>query len=246
MSPAASAPEQNATARPRVGVVTGIAAEAALVERLASSASGIAVRVVCSGARAAETQRLAQGLLAEGVEALLSFGIAGGLSPDLNCGDLVVANSVLFEDGTRHDCHQLWRDTLSSRIEGAGLPFRQGGILGHQRALRRPDEKATAFAASGCLAVDMESQGVAAAAAAHGRPFLALRAVSDTQADSLPPLIETALRPDGEPAIARVLAALTKRPQDLPALFRMRRQSRLALSRLESLDAESAVLFGGF
>ncbi|WP_299619421.1 hypothetical protein [Pelagibius sp.] len=225
-------------------MVTGIAAEAALVERLAKS-SGIAVRVVCSGARASEAQRLAQGLLAEGVEALLSFGIAGGLSPDLNCGDLVVAGSVRLEDGTRHDCHPPWRDVLNERIDGAGLPFRQGSILGHHRALRQPDEKAAAFAASGCLAVDMESQGVAAVAAAHGRPFLALRAISDTQADSLPPLIETAVRPDGEPAVARVLAALAKRPQDLPALFRMRRQSRLALSRLESLEAESAVLFGG-
>lgn len=245
MSPAPQGSDGKRTGRPRVGVVTGIAAEAALVERLAA-ASNIAVRVACSGARADEVQRLAQGLLADGVEALLSFGIAGGLSPDLNCGDLVVAGSVHLEDGTQHDCHRPWRDALSARIEGAGLPFHQGAILGHHRALRRPGEKAAAFAASGCLAVDMESQGVAAVAAAHSRPFLALRAVSDTQADGLPPLIETAVRPDGEPAVGRVLAALAKRPQDLPALFRMRRQSRLALSRLESLETESAVLFGGF
>lgn len=79
-----------------LGIVCGIEAEA---RTLGSWANDARVAVAVSGGRperaAAETQRLA----GEGVRAVLSWGIAGGLDPALVTGALVVPDGVIVAGG---------------------------------------------------------------------------------------------------------------------------------------------------
>src|SRR5690349_24700196 len=67
--------------------VTGLAAEAAIARR-----AGLAA--VCGGGDRAVTEAAIARAIADGAEALLSFGIAGALAPGLRSGTIVIADRV--------------------------------------------------------------------------------------------------------------------------------------------------------
>jgi adenosylhomocysteine nucleosidase len=97
---------------------------------------------------------------------LVSFGIAGALRADLPIGTVIDATRVVDETGT-----VLW--------EGGPLgvtPARAGTILGADRIVDDPKERARLHAATGADAVDLES----AALARTGRLAGCIRAISDT------------------------------------------------------------------
>jgi hopanoid-associated phosphorylase len=204
------------------------------------------VRVACAGASAARAAVLARELVEAGIEALLSFGIAGALAPDLDCGALFVAEAVRGSDGRDYPCDGEWHRMLAARLSEVGVAPRDGTLLGTPRLLREAADKQAAHRDSGCLAVDMESGAVAAVAAEAGLPFLAVRAIADRAGDSLPAVVEHAVKPDGMPALARTIAALIRHPGQLPATLRLARQSAEALRRLRRLEAVKDALFGGF
>lgn len=230
---------------PRLGVVTGLASEAVVAAALAGR-DVLPARVVCAGASSARAAALARELIEEGVEALLSFGIAGALAPDLDCGELLVAEAVRGADGRDYPCDREWRRTLAARLSEAGFAHREGALLGTSRILREAADKQAAQRDSGCLAADMESGAVAAVAAETGLPFLAVRAVADRAQDRLPALVEHAVKPNGMPAVGRTVAALIRHPAQLPATLRLARQSAEALRCLRRLEAVRDALFGGF
>lgn len=226
-------------------MVTGLASEAAVVTAMLGQ-NDAAIRVVCAGASTQRAAVLSRELVDAGVHGLLSFGIAGALAPEIDCGELIVTDRIQGPDGESFDCDLHWREILVGKLGGAAIFFRVGGLLASARTLRKASEKSAAYRDSGCLAVDMESGAVAAVANENGLPFLAVRAVADRAGDSLPALVETAVKPNGRPAIGRALAALARRPGDIPATLRLARQSELALARLRMLEAVKGALFGGF
>jgi adenosylhomocysteine nucleosidase len=230
---------------PRLGVVTGLASEAAVATALAGD-DDFPLRVACAGASAGRAAVLARQLVDAGVNALLSFGIAGALDPKLRSGDLVIAKEVISDDAERYACDADWQEALRSALAEAHLPCRRGTILGSTRLRREPGDKAALFSGTGCLAVDMESAAVGAIAAEAGLPFLAVRAVADRAQDALPALVEDAVLADGRAAVGRTLAALIRHPSQLPATLRLARQSSQALARLRRLEAVKDALFGGF
>lgn len=234
-----------ASAYHKTGVVTGLAAEVAVAETLLTAAP-LETTVVCAGASTARATALAEELIAGGSEALLSFGIAGALAPDLESGDLIVAHGLRDASGEDLATDLAWRGALTAALDENFVHYREGAILGSSRMLRKAADKAAAFAECGCLAVDMESAAVGAAAAKAGLPFLAVRAIADRAGDTLPALVESAVRPDGHADIGRAITALLKRPTDLPATLRLARRTELGLARLRMLDGVKEVLFGRF
>src|SRR3546814_8648617 len=151
----------------RAGVVTGLASEVIVASALVGQ-DALSVRVVCAGASGMRAAALARELVEEGVKALLSFGIAGALVPDLDCGELIVAETVRGSDGRDYPCNGDWHRTLAARLSEAGLTHRSGALLGTSRVLRDAADKQAAHRDSGCLAVDMESGAVATVAAEAG------------------------------------------------------------------------------
>ena len=226
-------PAARGTNAHRVGVVTGLASEAAVISAILAD-TALEAEVVCAGASSQRAAELSRQLVAEGSEALLSFGVAGGLAPDLDCGDLIVAHGVQGTDGDDLATDSAWRSALTGLLDEMAVSYREAA------------DRAAAFADSGCLAVDMESAALAGVAAKAGLPFLAVRAIADRAGDALPALVDTAIKPDGRPAVGRVLAALVRRPSDIPATLRLGRQTELALARLRMLEAAKAPLLGRF
>jgi adenosylhomocysteine nucleosidase len=100
-------------------VVTGLAAEA----RIATDVSAI---VGAGGAKhlAADLEAA----IAEKATRILSFGVAGGLAPELQAGDLIVADSL--RDGeVRRRCDPAWRMAMIRRLQGRALGAGQGEAL---------------------------------------------------------------------------------------------------------------------
>jgi adenosylhomocysteine nucleosidase len=227
-------------------VVTGLASEAAVVSRICA---GTDVKVVCAASNGAEAKRLAKQLVDDGVEGLMSFGIAGALDPALQSGELLIADEVLLDEVGNSElfhCDRTWLDRLHAALNQTQVPYRGGLLVGSHVLWRKVSDKEAIHEITGAAAVDMESGAVAAVAAEAGLPFLAVRAVADRAVDSLPAFVETAVKPDGRPAVGRVLAALARRPGDIPATLRLARQTARALAALRRLDAVKAALFGGF
>lgn len=189
-----------------VAAIAGLTAEAAVARR-----AGVEMAASGVGPRAAAA--LARQFANEGARGLVSFGIAGGLSPDLRPGALILGDAVVVGEG-RYACDAAWLARARARLPAA----RVGAVAASERIVDTRAEK-RALAAGGALAVDMESGAVAAVAREFGLPFLVLRAVADRADDEIPAAAAAALLP-GQSARAFTLTLL-RRPQAVPALVRL-------------------------
>jgi len=205
-----------------LAVITGLAVEA----RIAVATRG--AMLVGAG----RSDRLAADLeiaIAGGARRLLSFGVAGGLSPRLRAGDLVVAHGVL--DGARRlVCDVAWRSAMSGRLQGASTApsdgrsargrvdhaersglFRFGGAVGW-RPIAEPDGR---FALADIAGVDAPL----AQAAAKTALFASTGAAA---VDMESAVVARAAQRHGLPfAILRVIADPAHRPLPAAALVAM-------------------------
>ncbi len=161
------------------------------------------------------------------ITGVISIGLAGGLSPLLNVGDVVIADQIFF-GAERWRCDNLWRVALAARLPGA----HQGALTGSDTILENAASKAALYDATGALAVDMESQVAARFAASRGLKLAGLRIISDDAAHVLPPAALVAMQPDGGIALGRVLWSVVKNPLQIPALIRTGRASGKAFAEL--------------
>jgi hypothetical protein len=92
--------------------------------------------------------------------------------------------------------------------------------------------KAALHAATGALAVDMESHIAARVAARHGLPFAVARTISDGADRALPRAAQAGMRPDGGMDVGAVIAQLGRRPWELPALIRTGMEAEAAFRAL--------------
>ncbi len=202
-------------ARPhaRIGILVGLAAEARI-------AAPLGCRVAAGGGTAAGAEAAVRVLVAEGVDALVSLGLAGGLDPALPPGTLLVPRFLLL-DG--HD--PLAADPALCAWLGGATP---GAVFCGTAIVADAAAKRTLHARSGAAAVDLESGAVARAATRHGIGFAVLRAVCDPAGRDLPPAALAALDAAGAIAAARVLGSLLRRPAQVPALLRLARDAAAA------------------
>jgi adenosylhomocysteine nucleosidase len=215
---------------PSILAVVGMRSEAALLPK--------GLRVVVSGGDPARLRTLLRDQ-PDGISAVLSFGIAGGLDPSLITGDLVVATRVRGPGGA-YAADPVWSAQLSRRC-GARL----GMVAGAAGVVGEPANKRLLRAATGALVVDLETEAAAAFATARRLPFAALRAVADTAEEVLPRAAAVGLTPDGRPAAARVALALLRQPRELPALLVVARRSRTALEALGGAVQRAGLTGGG-
>ncbi|MEM8850969.1 MAG: hypothetical protein AAGE03_13165 [Pseudomonadota bacterium] len=197
---------------PTIGIVCGLTSEVRCAERALGPLRDRAV-IVASGASSARAADQAADLLADGVAALVSFGLAGALDPALKAGEVVKAGRVVGAAGTF----------------GAG----DRTVWGSDQVVAGPSQKAELYARTGAVIVDMESEAVAMAALRAGLPFLVLRAVSDDAGTELPDYLAEAVRPNGSPNLPAVLKGLMGKPSSLPTLIRLGRNTKRALTALD-------------
>ena len=175
----------------------------------------------------------ANALIVDGCTALVSWGLAGGLDPQLQSGAAIVSERVLTESGDvllADDA--LCTDVLSRFTAGRA---RRGSIVTVARAISSAREKLAIRERSGADAVDMESTGIAYVARSARVPFIAIRCIVDPAGFSIPPAALAGLDEHGRMRPVQVLEALWRDSRQLPALLELFTHYRAALATLRSL-----------
>jgi 4-hydroxy-3-methylbut-2-en-1-yl diphosphate reductase len=183
-------------------VCAPLAFEARALRRgLAGSGGGI--RVVRTGYGPKRAAAAAARIAASSPDMLAVAGVGGGLTDDLEVGDIVVASQVT-DGATTVECGSA--SLLVGELRRAGLRVQTGPIATVDRLLRNGQH--AKLAATGAIAVDMESAPLLTGAA--GAPAVVMRAISDTPG-----------RPVFSPGIVTGgIAALRSLRQAAPALAR--------------------------
>jgi len=200
-------------------VVVGLAFEARI-------AAGPGIQVICSG----DGRHLARSLAAavrDGCGGLVSFGVAGGLHPDLQPGDCIVASAIL-SGASRMPTDPRWSQNLIDTVPDAVL----GVLAGVRAPVATADAKRALHQKTGAAAVDMESHIVASVAVKHAIPMAAIRVITDPAGRALPKSAIGAMRPDGTADFAAMTRLLLQNPWELPTILRTALDARAACATL--------------
>jgi len=219
-----------------IGVVTGSRAEAVWLGR-----SHGAVPVAVSGGDPRLAAAAARRLIEAGAGILVSFGVAGGLDPAARPGDLVAAAAVVATGGRRWPADAAIGAALGARLPDVGVLG--GPILGCDRPVTTPAAKARLFAATGAVAVDMESHAIAGAAGARG--LIVVRAIADPASRAVPAAALAGLGDDGRMRPGAVVMALARRPGETAALIGLAAEWRAARASLRRAGPLLLGLLGG-
>jgi adenosylhomocysteine nucleosidase len=164
------------------------------------------------------------------VGAVIVIGIAGALSPDLEVGRLVVATRVLNDAGPVDSPDPGWLIRARRQAEiTAGTVFSSSQIAIDPVAKHRLWLQAEQRPA---VVVDLESATYGRAAAAHGVPWMVIRAVSDAADEALPLDFNRYRRQDGSVDRARVLRHGLLHPSILPELMQLKERVHDCAARL--------------
>lgn len=223
----------SAARAPRLGVLCGLVAEADILRHAAPEDDQPLIAV--TAAQPERGRALAEQLVARGATAIASFGLAGGLDPELSPGALLLPEHVMGPDGAVYGTDPAWRRRLEAMV-GA----EQGGVLlGNATIVSSPREKARLYRETGAAAVDMESHLAGWAAAQAKLPFLVVRAVADPAGRAIPRAAMAAFDAEGRTLVLPVIGALTKRPGELPGLLRLAADSRAGFATLRRVALAS-------
>jgi adenosylhomocysteine nucleosidase len=158
---------------------------------------------------------------------VVSCGFSGALDSALIPGDLVLATAVRDENGDELSAPEPLRVAAARAL--SGMRCFQGKLVCTTSVAATQEEK-RALARPGALAVDMESYPAVRAAAEQGVPWLALRAVVDPLASSLPPFTREAHRQYLGPALKYALSG----PRAIADLVQLAGRAHRAGAALES------------
>jgi 4-hydroxy-3-methylbut-2-en-1-yl diphosphate reductase len=186
----------------RLMVCAPLGVEARALRRGLAGSDGH-VHVTRTGYGPVRAAAAAARIAASGPDKLAVGGVGGSLTSDLHIGDLVVASEVT--DGvTTIRCPSA--PLVAGELRRAGLRARIGPIVTVDRLVRGDGH--AQLAATGAIAVDMESAPLLAGAA--GSPAIVIRAISDTPEQ---PVVSPRI-------VAGGLAALRSLRQAAPVLAR--------------------------
>jgi len=144
----------------------------------------------------------------------------------LKVGDCTIADHITM-GSARFETDSAWTGQLRCLLPDA----KRAHILAWHEPMNAA-QKIVAGLSRETNVVDMESGYAAKDAAERGVPFAALRVISDTVEQSLPPAAMVAIKPNGSIALGRVMASVLRNPLQIPALIRTGRESEKAFAAL--------------
>jgi len=199
----------------KIGIIAAMPAEFRCIPK------NMRENALCVGVGSGSAERAAEKLMTKKIDLIISFGVAGALSPECATGSLLNVSKVIdFHREREFKAENLQRESLSSH---------------HLISCREPvltrTEKITLANRFHVHAVDMESSSIAAVASRHHCPFACLRTISDGADSALPPEIPALLADGGRPTL-QLIQALCKRPPLLLELIQVGANYRRALKQL--------------
>ena len=203
---------------PTIGIVTALEMERGWI--------GSAVMFEVSGMGRARAEAATTRLLDRGATAVVSWGIAGGLDPDLEPGTVVIPEFVVDADEGPRYADAGWRNRLLVRIEKL-VPISGDPMFHADDVVTSPARKNELHERWDAAAVDMESAGIARVAQGAGVPWIIIRVVGDVADQALPKAV-TELSDENGRLRAGAVAGLVLRPRLWPTLLALGRANAAA------------------
>ena len=174
-------------------------------------------------------QRLGKFLGNQQFDFLISTGFAGALNDELQVGDLLVAKNFSTVDLTE------------KRSSVSRLPVHIADLFTAPALSDSSDERTEIARTTGAAAVDMETEFIARACAAHAIPLFSLRVITDTPREPFPApahvLFDVATQRTNLPKLA---AFFLIHPNRIPGLLQFAR--KIARARKTLVDALVAIV----
>lgn len=208
----------------RTVVLAPMTVEAGPVRRLVDGRIPVVVAGVGPAAAVRSTRRA---LWEHRPDLIVVAGVAGGISRDLEIGDVVIPETLI--DGSTG--RRLTPEPLS---EPSGTIVTVDAILDDLTLTSRfPD----------ATAVDMESAAIGSVCDDAGVAWSVVRGISDlTWTDPLPEATLSFLREDGRTRARAVVGHLARHPSDTARVWRMAQDTAAAMRGVTRVLAESGVL----
>ena len=165
---------------------------------------------------------------------IVSIGYAGGLVDSLGSASLVVGIGAI-RDGERIELPRDEAQRAAELAAGLGIPHERGWLLTVDAPLITPESKRAAHADCGAIAVEMETAEVADVARRAGVACVAIRAISDTAAQSLQVCGKCVVSRRGLASLAKIGVHLLRRPMLAPLAWRLHRQGGQCSQRLAAV-----------
>lgn len=198
------------------------------------------VLLCVSGIGAAAARDASERLIAAGAGALVSWGVAAGLSTGAIAGTVVLTDRVIDVQSAPSERRELlstasWPDQVAARLPVA-LRVLRGPIAATNRVLCTGADKRAA-GITGAVAADMETAAVARVAERAGVPWIAIRAISDGPDAVLPSSVVGAVDSTGRVQLGKLAAGLAHHPAELLQLPKVGRGFAAALRSLRAVSA---------
>jgi len=162
------------------------------------------------------------------IDGVLLVGVAGGVDPELETGDLLLADRHALQNGASQGAGQAIKpdaEMLQSAQKAAlelSVPIFNGGSLTVDHLVAEPHERESLRTEYQVYSVNMEDYRAAEAAQNAGVPFLSVRVVLDTASQRLPGYL---------PGLARsrykVVTKILLMPWRIPTMLRLKQQLQL-------------------
>ena len=163
-------------------------------------------------------------------EAIISFGLCGGLSPQAQIGQAFICDTLVTPKGD-FQADVAWRKRLFAATKYYERHWWSSDAFNTANTVA---EREQLLAQTGCWIIDDETYAVAQFAQARGIPFQALRTVSDGAEDNLPQAVIDALNPDGSDDLEAVLLSVIKDPIQIPDLLKTAEEYYKSLAELNT------------
>lgn len=184
-----------------------------------------------TAAAASATERLVHQL--PSLAHVVVVGIAGGIGPSVEVGDLVVPETVIdAATGREYRPAPLGGGPPSRAVVPRGKLWTSDEFVVDQEAVAGLVER-------GVVAVDMETAAVAAVCEARKLPWSVFRAISDRAEDYTDAWVLDLAHPDGSPNVRAITRLLTTRPWYAPRLARLGRDATVAARKAALAAAEA-------
>lgn len=169
---------------------------------------------------------------------VISAGFAGALTPGLKHNDIVMVDSLIDRAN-----HRLEIDLKVNPESLAATPgVHVGRLVTLDEVISRPEEKRALAESYHAIAVDMESWAVGEVCRQHKVKFLAVRVISDTVDEELPPEIGQLVQQKSLAGkLGAVTGALWRRPSSIKDMWRLKEQALVASDRLAKFLASMIV-----
>ena len=194
--------------------------------------AGKPVVMTCTGVGRRRADRGVRALLeAFSVRGLVGAGVAGGLSPGLRGGEILVGDPIRDASAALGAPDVSW---VEHALRSEGAP-RRATLVTVEELVWSAEGKASLWrtcSPAQPAAVDLESAAWARVAAEKGLPYLILRSVLDVAEEDLPELLAHCQDPDGGLSRAKVVRQALLRPGLVPDLIALRTRTRSGAERL--------------